>query len=121
MHISGYVAMMIGMILTLALDGGLILLLMRQNRNSALAQTDSQAVARADHLELRRHVRVHKKCGTLCFDLLAGSFPVLVRTPLLPSILLPEVVGQSADRFSSSSKVSNMADHLSPSAAVLPI
>jgi nitrate reductase gamma subunit len=34
MHISGYVAMMIGVILTLALAGGLILLLMRRNRNN---------------------------------------------------------------------------------------
>jgi hypothetical protein len=34
MHISGYVAMMIGVILTLALAGGLIVLLMHQNGNN---------------------------------------------------------------------------------------
>jgi hypothetical protein len=34
MHISGYVAMMLGVILTLALAGGLILVLMRRNRNN---------------------------------------------------------------------------------------
>jgi hypothetical protein len=48
-------------------------------------------------LELRRDVRIDKKRGSLCFDLLAGSFPVLIRTPLLASILFPEVIGQSAD------------------------